>query len=110
MTKRLAHVLSLPLTLHHSLASNIKRERKRDPESHKFDNVPPELALIATCIMVLKMVYGLDDEDETRYGLSTRWLRSFNFSLLKKNGEQASEGDERPGMCTALFTRVFSVA
>ena len=30
--------------------------------------------------------------------------------LIFFNGEQASEGDERPGMWIALFTRVFSVA
>lgn len=76
MTKRLAHVLSLPLTLHHSLALNIKRE-KRDPESHKFDDVPPELALIATCIIILKMVYGLDDEEKMRYGSSYPMVARF---------------------------------
>lgn len=60
LTKRLAHILSLPLTLHHSLAPALKSRRKRDPDSHKFDSVPPELAFVATCIVVLKMVYGLD--------------------------------------------------
>lgn len=62
MTKRLARVLSLPLTLHHSLSPGLKQIRKRDPERHKFDHVPPELALISTAIIVLKMVYGLDDK------------------------------------------------
>lgn len=59
-TKRLAHILSLPLTLHHSLAPDLKQSNKRDPDSHKFDNVPPELAFLATSIVILKMAYGLD--------------------------------------------------
>ncbi|KAJ7129575.1 hypothetical protein C8R44DRAFT_908212 [Mycena epipterygia] len=60
LTKRLATVLSLPLTLHHSLAPRLQRIKARDPESHKYDNVAPELAFLATGIIVLKMVYGLD--------------------------------------------------
>ncbi|KAH7914201.1 hypothetical protein BJ138DRAFT_1144338 [Hygrophoropsis aurantiaca] len=60
LTKRLGHILSLPLTLHHSLAPTLRRIKRDDPESHKFDNVPPELALAATTIIVLKCVYGLD--------------------------------------------------
>lgn len=60
LTKRLAYILSLPLTLHHSLAPALKSRNNRDADSHKFDNVPPELAFAATCIVVLKMVYGLD--------------------------------------------------
>jgi RNA polymerase I-specific transcription initiation factor RRN7 len=66
-TKRLAHILSLPLTLHHSLAPDLKQSNKRDPDSHKFDNVPPELAFLATSIVILKMAYGLDGK--TRYHL-----------------------------------------
>ncbi|KAH7921820.1 hypothetical protein BV22DRAFT_1106975 [Leucogyrophana mollusca] len=60
LTKRLGCVLSLPLTLHHSLAPTLRRVKRDDPHSHKFDNVPPELALVATAIVVLKLVYGLD--------------------------------------------------
>jgi RNA polymerase I-specific transcription initiation factor RRN7 len=33
-----------------------------DPESHKYDNVPPELALLVAVVIVLKMVYGLDGQ------------------------------------------------
>lgn len=62
LTKKLANILSLPLTLHRSLAPNLKRQKTRDPDSHKFDNVPPELAFMATCVVVLKMVYGLDGQ------------------------------------------------
>ncbi|KAJ7180182.1 hypothetical protein C8R43DRAFT_1084171 [Mycena crocata] len=60
LTKRLSAVLSLPLTLHHSLAPRLPRIKARDSESHQYDNVAPELAFAATAIIVLKMVYGLD--------------------------------------------------
>ncbi|KAG2156140.1 hypothetical protein DEU56DRAFT_765734 [Suillus clintonianus] len=60
LAKRLGHILSLPLTLHHSLSSTLHRVAPGDPGSHLYDNVPPELALVATAIVVLKLVYGLD--------------------------------------------------
>ncbi|KAL0949478.1 hypothetical protein HGRIS_009531 [Hohenbuehelia grisea] len=60
LTKRLAYILSLPLTLHHSLAPGLKKLKARDPDFHKYDDVPPELALAAAVIIVLKMIYGLD--------------------------------------------------
>ncbi|KAG0692073.1 hypothetical protein DFH29DRAFT_1085014 [Suillus ampliporus] len=60
LAKRLGHILSLPLTLHHSLSPTLRRVAPGDPESHLYDNVPPELALVATAIVVLKLVYGLD--------------------------------------------------
>lgn len=59
-TKTLARALSLPLTLHRSLAPALARLRPDDPESHKLDDVPPEVALLATALIVLKMAYGLD--------------------------------------------------
>ncbi|KAJ7507908.1 hypothetical protein B0H11DRAFT_1969266 [Mycena galericulata] len=62
LTKRLAAVLSLPLTLHRSLAPRLERRRGYDPETHKNDSVAPEVAFVATAIIVLKMVYGLDGE------------------------------------------------
>lgn len=69
LTKRLAHILSLPLTLHHTLAPALKSNSKGDPDGHKYDNIPPEVGFVATCIVVLKMVYGLDGK--TRYTRST---------------------------------------
>ncbi|KII95103.1 hypothetical protein PLICRDRAFT_202168 [Plicaturopsis crispa FD-325 SS-3] len=60
LTKRLGSTLSLPLTLHNSMAPMLEQLQKRDPESHKYDNVPPELAIVATVIIVLKMALGLD--------------------------------------------------
>jgi hypothetical protein len=59
-SKKLAGILSLPLTLHHTLAPGLKTPRKDDPETHKFDNVQPEVALIATVVVVLRLIYGLD--------------------------------------------------
>jgi len=44
----------------HSLAPVIQTPRRNDPETHKFDNVPPEIALIAAVVVVLRLVYGLD--------------------------------------------------
>lgn len=60
LAKRLGHVLSLPLTLHPTLSPTLRRITPDDPEVHIYDNVPPELALVATAIVVLKLVYGLD--------------------------------------------------
>ncbi|OAX44565.1 hypothetical protein K503DRAFT_678715 [Rhizopogon vinicolor AM-OR11-026] len=60
LAKRLGHILLLPLTLHHTLAPSLQRVAPGDPESHLYDNIPPELALMATAIVVLKLVYGLD--------------------------------------------------
>jgi RNA polymerase I-specific transcription initiation factor RRN7 len=71
LTKRLSTVLSLPLTLHHSLAPRLQRIKAQDPESHKYDNVAPELAFVATGIIALKMVYGLDGEPRLVAILST---------------------------------------
>lgn len=59
-TKKLCSVLSLPLTLHYSLAPKLKRIKQQDPEHHKYDNAPVEVSLVAAVIVVLKLVYGLD--------------------------------------------------
>ena len=59
--KTVAHVLSLPLALHHTLASRLAL-KDDDLDSHKYDNVAPELALLVAVIVVLKMVYGLDGQ------------------------------------------------
>lgn len=64
LTKRLASVLSLPLTLHSSLAPGLAKKRKYDPNAHQMDNVPVEVSFMASCIIVLKMVYGLDGTAE----------------------------------------------
>lgn len=68
--KTVAHVLSLPLTLHHTLAPRAEHLKDDELDSHKYDNVPPELALLVAVVVVLKMVYGLDNRP--RYVSKTR--------------------------------------
>lgn len=46
----------------------------RDPEHHKYDNAPPEVALIATVIVVLKLVYGLDGKKRYVPGTLPAWV------------------------------------
>lgn len=65
MTKKLAQVLSLPLVLHNVSTPKLRSLKQNDPKAHKSDNVPPEVALISTAIVVLRLVYGLDGR--TRY-------------------------------------------
>jgi len=60
LSKTLAHVLSVPLALHHTLAPRPAQTKDEDGDSHKYDDVPPELALVVVVVIVLKMVYGLD--------------------------------------------------
>ena len=62
MTKKLARVVSIPLTLHRTLAPELVRTKKKDPLFHKQDSAIPEVALLAAVIVVLKMVYGLDGQ------------------------------------------------
>lgn len=60
LAKKLARVLSLPLSLNKALASKLQQTKRQDPEWHKHDSAIPEVALIASVMVVLKMVYGLD--------------------------------------------------
>ncbi|KAJ8481779.1 hypothetical protein ONZ51_g5780 [Trametes cubensis] len=60
LTKKLARLVSIPLTLHRSLAPALTREKKRDPTFHKQDSAVPEVALVAAVIVVMKLAYGLD--------------------------------------------------
>ncbi|KAF5344129.1 hypothetical protein D9758_008864 [Tetrapyrgos nigripes] len=62
LTKRLSDVLSLPLALHPSLVPGLRRFKQKDPEYHKYDNAPVEIGFLAVTIIVLKLVYGLDDK------------------------------------------------
>ncbi|TFK55944.1 hypothetical protein OE88DRAFT_1621636 [Heliocybe sulcata] len=61
LTKTISHTLSLTLSLHYSLAPKLEKARQSDAERyHQFDNVPPEVSLVAAAIVVLRLVYGLD--------------------------------------------------
>ena len=62
LTKAMSDTLSLPLTLHPSLAAPLSRAGKRDPIRHQYDNVPGEVAYACAAVVVLKMVYGLDGQ------------------------------------------------
>ncbi|EGO01877.1 hypothetical protein SERLA73DRAFT_177450 [Serpula lacrymans var. lacrymans S7.3] len=103
LAKRLGRVLSLPLTLHYSLAPSLKRIRRTDPESHKFDNVPPELSLMATVIVVLKMVYGLDGKvrlprEPSDPACALPRLEEY-LALLKRMDE--SDAESRENQCSS---------
>lgn len=99
LTKRLASILSIPLTLHSSLAAGLPRMKKHDPLHHQFDNIPPEVGLMAACIVVLKMVYGLDgrprspkDEEDPACALPCvdeylRVLREMDIAEDKSKGK-----------------------
>ncbi len=60
LAKRLARLVSIPLTLHRILVPALKRTKKKDPAFHKYDSAVPEVSLAATVIVVMKMVYGMD--------------------------------------------------
>ncbi|KAI0677598.1 hypothetical protein C8Q78DRAFT_960540 [Trametes maxima] len=60
LAKKIAHRVSVPLTLHRSLAPALERKTARDPTFHKHDSAIPEVALAAAVVVVMKMVYGLD--------------------------------------------------
>ncbi|KAK0230899.1 hypothetical protein IW262DRAFT_442222 [Armillaria fumosa] len=63
LTKQLACILSLPLSVSYMLAPSLERFKANDPEHHVYDHVPVEVGFVAVTIVVLKMVYGLDGED-----------------------------------------------
>ncbi|CAK5275525.1 unnamed protein product [Mycena citricolor] len=91
LSKRLAAVLSLPLVLHRSLAPKLTQFKAWDPATHRFDSVAPEVAFLATSVIVLKMVYGLDTKtraacDSADPAADMPCEEDF-LALLKKLGE-----------------------
>ncbi|KAH9482730.1 hypothetical protein JR316_0004830 [Psilocybe cubensis] len=60
LAKRVASVLSVPLTLHWTLAPGLAKLKPSDAFRHHYDGVPPEASLLGALIIVIKMVYGLD--------------------------------------------------
>lgn len=59
LTKRVGNILSLGLSLQGSSAVPPSSTR-RGSSGQKLVDVPPEISLVATAIVVLKLVYGLD--------------------------------------------------
>jgi RNA polymerase I-specific transcription initiation factor RRN7 len=64
----------LPLTLRSSLAPPLLKHKGYDPSGHQYDNTPPEVSLMACCVVAVKMVYGMDGADRYR------------FTLMRKRG------------------------
>ncbi|TFY79057.1 hypothetical protein EWM64_g4955 [Hericium alpestre] len=96
LTKTVAHVLSLPLTLHNTLAPALPQDKARDPARHIYDNVPPEVALAATVVIVLKMVYGLDGrvrapKDPNDPACALPRMQDY-LSLLRHMNDQEKQG------------------
>lgn len=81
MSKRLAEILSLPLTLHNISAPRLRFLKQNDPRVHKSDNVPPEVALISAVVVVLRLVYGLDGR--TRYVTGDRSVPTLTARTLE---------------------------
>jgi hypothetical protein len=84
LVKRIGRLLSLPLTLHHSIAPGLQRIRERDPKSHKYDNVPPEVAVFAVCLIIMKMAYGMDGKE--------RFVGNANSLLVGLTAHATAEG------------------
>ncbi|KAG9043430.1 hypothetical protein FS837_009643 [Tulasnella sp. UAMH 9824] len=61
MSRIICAALELPFTLNHALAPKVTRVRQKDGWVFKGDNAPPELSVVCTIIVALKMVYGLDN-------------------------------------------------
>ncbi|TDL29574.1 hypothetical protein BD410DRAFT_710126 [Rickenella mellea] len=60
LTKHLAKILQLPLTVNATLAAPLSQIHRRDPTGHLNDNIAPEVGIGATLVLALKMLYGLD--------------------------------------------------
>ncbi|KAG8948116.1 hypothetical protein FRC04_010028 [Tulasnella sp. 424] len=61
LSRVLCAALEIPFTLSRALAPKITRVRRKDGLVLKGDNAPPELSVVCAIIVVLKMVYGLDN-------------------------------------------------
>lgn len=86
LTKKLARLVSIPLTLHRSLAPALVRTKKRDPTFHKQDSAVPEVALASAVIVVMKMAYGLDGSPRCEYptqGMCNRVLTCDGVDILR---------------------------
>ncbi|KAJ3869410.1 hypothetical protein EV359DRAFT_30132 [Lentinula novae-zelandiae] len=89
MTKSLSHRLSLPMVLHQSLAPKMQNLKARDPQTHNLDNAPVEASLLATVIVVLKMVYGLDGE--RRQAISNSVVAGADFFYRSRSPKDSND-------------------
>ncbi|KAG6857092.1 hypothetical protein H0H87_009653 [Tephrocybe sp. NHM501043] len=106
LTKRLGQILSLPLTLHHTLAPGLEKRRTYDPERHVYDNVAPEVSLMAAGMIVLKLVYGLDgrprtpkDGTDVACGLAQADGYLAGLRGLETEDEEGKEMDSQADVC-----------
>ncbi|KAG9016882.1 hypothetical protein FRB93_009412 [Tulasnella sp. JGI-2019a] len=65
MTKALASILEIPLALHRSLAPKpgVQHHKYKAVKSRHGDNAPPEMSVISTVVLAIKLVYGLDGKE-----------------------------------------------
>jgi len=97
LAKDLARYLEIPLTLNARMApavANVReRKAKSDPVTHKKDSVPSEVALIATVIVTLKIVYGLNGTPiYPRDGWDPAWtMPSLEAYLTELRGMDSTE-------------------
>lgn len=92
LAKKVGNVLSLGLSLQGSSAPSLSSTR-RDVDSQKRENAPPEISLIATAIVVLKLVYGLDGKQRQgrlRASNQSRHKLTTNCSRLPRNSDDAA--------------------
>ncbi|KAI0939982.1 hypothetical protein AcV5_001212 [Taiwanofungus camphoratus] len=104
LTKKVARVISIPLMLHNSVASPLPRAKQRDPVGHKYDNAVPEVSLLATVIVVLKMVYGLDGRarlPKERDDPACALPRLSDYLTCLKELDEKSAKDEAPFSTTS---------
>ncbi|KAG6869271.1 hypothetical protein C0993_000024 [Termitomyces sp. T159_Od127] len=93
LSKRLGQILSLPLTLHHTLAPGLEKR----PSGHAYDTVAPEVSLMGVAIIVLKMVYGFDGRTRTpRDGadVACGLTRADEFLTGLERLEKGEQGEE----------------
>ncbi|KAF9008975.1 hypothetical protein BDQ17DRAFT_1406924 [Cyathus striatus] len=96
LTKRLCDIVSLPLTLHETLGPAPARIGKLNRGRHKYDSVAPEVGMVAVCIMVLKMVYGLDGKTRLPRGVDDpAWSLPEGGEFLKRMAAIGKEERER---------------
>jgi RNA polymerase I-specific transcription initiation factor RRN7 len=67
MTKILADMLRIPLTLHPSLSPLAVNTSGKSLNVQVGDNIPVEIALICAVILLLKLLYGLDGRPRRVY-------------------------------------------
>lgn len=91
MAKVFADMLRVPLTLHPSLSRRAINSSGKSLIVQIGDNIPVEMSLISTVVLLLKLLYGLDGRSryvsyENVSQGSDRWSENQN---IKRNSYQA---------------------